>query len=309
MNEKIREFVRQNVGYFIVGFVSIVYIMTAFLTIDQTGKSVAQILADGAIAFFLGVLINRIFDLQGMMSGEREERVQAIKAEHAAIVLRISPHIEMLDGWCEEENTKNYKLQRTKILARVGLKYEDCFDDNGVAKAWTPSEEALQSKFLRKAEMRRLHGYKRAVNLHLTSLSAGELTSEGGKQQDPFYFGRTKAQYEAQGGVGDVVTKLGVAIIFGYYGVSLIDNFDYANLIWTTLQVGLFLVMGVIKMYQAYNFITDEFRGRIVKKIDNLQKFENYVGAIVPKEEKIPLPVEEEETEVKKTEEKEIEHV
>jgi len=50
------------------------------------------------------------------------------------------------------------------------------------------------------------------------------------------------------------------------------------------LQVGLFLVMGVIKMYQAYTFITDEFRGRIIKKIDNLQKFENYINSL-PKEE------------------------
>ena len=306
MNDKIRDFIKQNVGYFIVGFVSVIYIMTAFLTIDRTGKSAAQILADGAIAFFLGILINRIFDLQGMMSAEREERVQATKAEHGAIVLRISPYIEMLDEWCESENAKNYKLQRTKILARVGLKYDDCFDEDGVAKAWSPNEENLHNSILRKAEMRKFYGYKKAVNLHLTPLSAGELTSEGGRQQDPFYFGRTKAQYEAQGGVGDVVTKLAVALIFGYYGVSLIDNFDYANLIWTTLQVGLFLVMGVIKMYQAYNFITDEFRGRVIKKIDSLQKFENYVIATIPKAETVVTAKAKKDT---KTEENANEHV
>lgn len=38
-------------------------------------------------------------------------------------------------------------------------------------------------------------------------------------------------------------------------------------------------------MYQSYMFVTDEYKGRIWKKIDNLQKFDNYI-ANLPKEEK-----------------------
>lgn len=60
MYEKVRDFFRQNLGYFIVGFVSLVYILTAFLTIDETGKTTRQIIADGAISFLLGLFINRI---------------------------------------------------------------------------------------------------------------------------------------------------------------------------------------------------------------------------------------------------------
>lgn len=277
MNDKMREFFKNNLGYLIVAFVCGIYILTAFLTIDKTGKSVAQIIADGVISFFLGLFINRVFDLQGIMSGDRELKVQNTKEEHGKIVFEISPYIDKLDLWCDEENKRNYKTQRTKILARVGLKYNDCFDDDGVAKEWEPNKSNFKVKALRRIEKRKLNGYLKAVNLKLTPLSAGELTSEGGKEQDPFYFGRTKAQYEAQHSLGDIISKIGTAIIFGYYGVSLIENFDYARLIWTTLQVALFLIMGVIKMYRAYNFVVDEFRGRIVKKIDSLQKFENYI--------------------------------
>ena len=55
--------------------------------------------------------------------------------------------------------------------------------------------------------------------------------------------------------------------------------------------------MGVIKMYQAYNFVVDEFRGRIVKKIDNLQKFDNYIKSLPPPQVEpviIPTATEEE---------------
>ena len=287
MYEKVRDFFRQNLGYFIVGFVSLVYILTAFLTIDETGKTTRQIIADGAISFLLGLFINRIFELQGMMNGEREERVRATSEEHGRIVMRISPHIEKLDNWCEKENEKNYKLQRTKILARVGLKYDDCFEKNGVAKIWNPDKNRLKDKVLRKSELKRLKGYHKAVNLKLAALSGGELTSEGGKQDDPYFMGRTKAQYRTQASIRDSISKLGTALIFGYYGVTFIENFNYARLIWTTLQVALFLAMGVITMFKAYNFVVDEFRGRIVKKIDNLQKFDNYINALPSEEPKL----------------------
>ncbi len=278
MGEKVREFFKQNIGYFIVAFVCAMYILTAFLRIDKTGKTVPQIIADGALCFFLGVFINRIFALQGMMSGDREESVKNATDEHSKIVLKISSHIEELDKWCEVENAKNYKTQRTKILARVGLKYSTCFDDDGVAIPYSVDADKMKDKALRRTELKKIRGYHKAVNLKLTALSGGELTSEGGRQQDPYYFGRTKAQYETKKGLTDIVAKLGTTIIFGVYGVDLIKDFNPANLIWTTLQVAVFIVMGVIKMYQSYLFVTDEYKGRIWKKIDNLQKFDNYIN-------------------------------
>lgn len=276
MNDKVKDFIKNNIGYFIVAFVCIIYIMTSYLTIDKTGKSIARIIGDGSIALFLGLFINTMLGLQGMMLGDKDERVRSTAAEHEKVVLRISPYIDRLDGWCDLENAKNYKLQRTKILARAGLKYEDCFDEDGVAKSWTPDAEHLKGS-LRKNELKKLKAYKEAVNLKLTALSAGDLTSEGGKDEDPYYFGRTKAQYETQTGVRELISKLGTAVIFGYYGVRLVDEFSYANLIWMGLQVATFLITGIIKLYKDYNYVTGEFRGRIVKKTDNLQKFENYI--------------------------------
>lgn len=303
MNEKIRTFFKQNIGYFIVAFASIVYILTAFLTVDKTGKTPTQIIADGAIAFFLGLFINRIFDLQGIMSGEREEKVISTKEEHGQLVLKISPHIDKLDAWCEKENAQNYVIQRTKILARAGLKYDECFDENGVAKDWRPDSDKMKNKALVKSELKKWRAFSKAVGLKLTALTTSDLTSEGGKQQDPFWLGRTKAQYETGRGIKEVISKTGTALIFGYYGVRLIEDFNFANLIWTTLQVALFLVMGVISMYKSYIFIVDEFRGRIIKKIDNLQKFDNYINTL-PKEDILiaPIKTETQNTEVKNDE-------
>lgn len=277
MNEKVKVFFKQNIGYFVVGLVSLIYIATAFITIGKTGKTVAEIIADGTIVLALGFFINRVFDLQGMMNGDREEKVQATYILHGETVVKISPYIDRLDAWCKIKNEENLKVQRTRILATEGMKYDDYFDESGAAKDFTINEERLKNKTLRKDELKRIKCFRKALRLRLTPMTAGSLTSEGGKAQDPYFFGRTKKQYETQTGVKDIIFKVLIACIFGYYGVELIRDFSYANLIWKALQVGIFLVMGVIKMYASYMFVVDEYRGRIIKKIDNLQMFENYI--------------------------------
>lgn len=284
MNEKIRDFFKQNIGYFIVALVSIVYIATAFITVDETGKTIGEIIADTAVVFFLGLFINRVFDLQGMMNGDRDERVQMAIVTHGETVVKISPYIDRLDEWCKLKNEENLKVQRTRVLASEGMRYEDYFNEDGSAKDFIPDEEKLKNKTLRKTEKARIRCFKKALHLKLTPITAGALTSEGGKKQDPYNFGRTKGQYETQTSVRDIITKICIAGIFGYYGVRLIQDFNYATLIWNGLQVAIFLIMGCIKMYNSFMFVTGEYRTRIVNKTNNLEMFHNYIQSL-PKEE------------------------
>lgn len=276
MLEKIMGFFRRSAGYLAAFLASGIYILTSFIELEAGQKTVTQIIADGVISYLLGYFIARAFDMQGIMSGEREGKVVSAKKEHGDTVYRISPLIDKLDDWCEGENKKNYRIQRAKILARGGLRYDDCFDEDGVAKDWVPNEEHLKSRRLRKKEKRKMRAFRKAVRLKLTSLTAFDLTSDGGRDNDPFYFGRTKMEYERQRSGIDIVSRIGTALIVGYYGVSFIRDLDYGNLIWHAMQVAIFILAGVICMYQSYSFVTDEYCGRVCKKTDCLQKFENF---------------------------------
>lgn len=273
MNEKARNFIQKYMGYIAVFIVSILYILTAFLELQKTGKSVQQIIADGVLVFLLGFFINRLFDLQGMMDGEKDDNFRASMLYHGKAVERVAPHIDRLDRWCDDKNKENLRVQRTRILATEGLKYSDYFDEDGTAKELTVNEDKLNNRFLRKMEMRRIKCFYKALHLKLTPLSACELTSEGSDTNDPYYFGRTKSEYEKQSSLSDIIAKIAIAVIFGYYGVSLIKDFSYAKLIWNGLQVGIFVLMGIVKMFNSYIFITGEFRGRMVKKVNVLEMF------------------------------------
>ena len=272
---KVKKLITQNIGYIVVAVVCLIFMLTAFLEMGKTGKTIGEIITDGAVFFFLGCLVTRMLDLQGLSEGERDERVIKTLNLHGETVESISEHIEELDDWCDKKNKIALKMQRKKILAREGLRYEECFDEDGIAKPFEFDDKKLKNKLFARVENRRYRCYMKAVRLKLTPLSASDLTSEGGRANDPNFLGRTKAQYESQTRTWDIFMRMGTALVFGYYAVDLIENFSYATIIWRALSVGMLLLMGNIRRQLSYNFMTDEYRSRVIKKIDFMQKFEN----------------------------------
>lgn len=291
MNKRIKDFFRMSSGYLVVGFITAIYVSTAFLRLDETGKTVNQIIADGALVFFLGYFIDRVFTLQGMMNGEMDLRFQNTFSLHGDTVLKISPYIDKLDEWCRLKNEENLKMQRTRILASEGMRYSDYFNDDGSAKNVCVDTVKMKNRHLRRVERKRVKCFVKALHIKLTPITAGELTSEGDRIGDPYNFGRSKKQYERQMSISDIISKVCIAFIFGYYGVRLIENFSFVNLIWTAMQAAMFLLVGVSRMYNSYFFITGEFRGRIVKKINFLEMFWSYISKDAEKAEADPAEI------------------
>lgn len=287
---KIREFFQRNIGYAAVILACGVYLATSFIRIDETGKTIARIIFDGAIVFLLGFFINRVFDLQGILNGERSEIYQKTMEKHGEMVVKVAPRIDKLDEWCAAKNQENLRVQRVRILAEEGLCYGDYFNNDGSIKESSFVDlDAVTSKTLKRLYRRRNRCVKRALHVKLTPITAGELTSEGAKGNDPYNFGRTKAEYEKQMSTYDGISKVFIAFVFGYYGVELLQDFSYANLIWHGLQVAMFVLIGAVSMYNAYLFITTEHRGRIVKKVNCLEMFDRQMQNTEVKENEQPL--------------------
>lgn len=274
--EKIKDAFRSNFGYIAVVLVSAAYISTSFLTIEASGKSIARIIADGVLAFIVGILINRMFESQGVINGDADERVIGAVNRHANMVENVAPYLDELDEWCEIKNAEALARARRTYLSRNGMRYKDYFTEEGIPRDFVPKECKRYKE--RKAEIFRKHHFEHAVNIRLTRLSAGLLISDTGDANDPYFLGRSKREYGEQSAKHDVWSKLILAILFGYYGVQLIADFSIANLLWTILQLTVFLLMGAIKMEQSYMFVVDEYRSRVNKKTDILQMFRLYLG-------------------------------
>ena len=274
---KIKSFLFRNWGYFIIAIVSALYIITGAFQIIETGKTTGQIIADGAIAFLLGFSMNRIFVVQGIMNGDRDERVvDAIKA-HSDTVTKVYTQMDGLDAWCNVKNLENMRIQRTIILSGEGLKYSDYFNEDGSAKEFKIDENGLKNKHLKKIEKRRIKCVYQALRLKLTQLSSGELMSEGVNKNDRYYFGHTVSEFMERSALKDVVTKLLIGACFGYFTIRAVTDFNYIILLYNALQIGLFLIVGTMQMLYSFIFMVDEHRKGIAKKINILEEYWNYV--------------------------------
>lgn len=279
-SEKIKEFIMRNLGYFIVVLACFVYIFREIIVIDETGKSIYRIILDGTLSFLFGILINRILELQGFANGERDLKVIKTNDLHSTVVNEITPYINKLEEFCEKKNKQALINARTFIVKNAGLNYEDCFDEGGCPKDYEIDFEKYYYKgkdkkrlYEKKREIEKYNAYKKACKVKISLLSTSSLTNVGGNVFDPFNFGKTKKEYIEQSSKKDIISKVCVALIVGYYGVSLIRSFSWQNLIWTGLQVMLFLLSGTIKMMSAKGFTTGELRYSKIKKIDILQEF------------------------------------
>lgn len=273
------EMLYKNAGYLAVLLISIAYIVSSLVTISKTGKSAIEIIGTSVLSFIVGTLITSSFRSIGVSKGEISEVMISTNNLHGKTVDEITPYIDRLDAYCEMENREVLKRIRTKILAKAGLKYDDCFDSCGIAleitidyKSCQPSAVSSQREVKKKIKQKK-RAYNRAVHLKLKPLLASNLTSDGVSAENPFDFGSTKKTYTTQKNITGTFSRVLTAIIVGYFSVSLATSIDYATLIWNALQIVMYIVGGVIQMYASYNWIVDDYRQSIIKKIDYLQKF------------------------------------
>ena len=291
MSDKAKEILSGCFGYIIVGITCALYILTTVFILNPTGKTIGQILGEGILAFCMGISINHLLSVQGIMNAMKSEIVSKTMNLYAKTVEKISGKINKLGEWCHNKNDITYKRQRIKILARAGLKYSDCFYEDGTAKVFSceyipdviDKDETekqkiknlkISNKNKKKDYLYKKKCYWQAVKLRLSEIYQNDLTSEGGKKDDPNYLGQTINEYLKIASIKDVVAKICLAIVFGVYGIKLIESFSWVNLIWTGFQICIFLCFGLIKMRTSYMFVTNDYRGRIIKKIDNLEEFD-----------------------------------
>lgn len=290
--ESVKKRLQDGMGYVTIVLLSVVYLATSFVVLTPNGKTMRQIAIEGFAYTALSLAIDRLFSMQGCRSGERDPRVVATVTTHGQAVERIAKWFDRLEAWCEQKTALTLINVRSMILGGEGMKYANCFTESGEAKEfclqpyptqlkWVKGESL--SSILRKAlrrwawwrvQMRRERCYRRAVRQSITPLTPSALTGFAGRVDDPYNFGASTLEHETRGSRVGLFSKAVTMFIIGYWGVEMIEDFSLETLILRALQIALSLAMGVIRYYRSYMYVTEEYRSKIIKKIDCLQMFE-----------------------------------
>lgn len=280
-SESLRGWMKLYMNEAAVAVISILYLASAALKLVDTGRTLPEIVTGAVLSFLVGTAINNLFRHQGVMVGDREPGVMDAVARHERLAGETAPFIDELTDFCERETARALRRERVRILAEESLRLEDAFDEQGRPLpyqprrvSWRPFRRGwLAAIRFNRMETRRAAACLRAATLRITPLSAGELISEGHRRGDPFYMGRSKRTFYSQEMRSGMISKAAVAIIFGYWGVELIEAFSPALLLWRFLQVGMLLGSGVMTMHGATDYMKNEYRARMMSKSAYLVQF------------------------------------
>lgn len=293
--DKFKQSVINSLGFIVVVIAVAIYMARSFVTIGETGKAVGQIIADGAFALLFGWSIRFLLGYQGILSGMQNKMVVDTIARHGATVQKVEPFSPFLQAFCDKRNAELRIRKRRIILGKVMLHYEDVFCDDptrlqvaiqekldglGVddttidAKdyaSWKRRKKSAYAK--RRLRARIMRCVRKANNVTFTELSQNVLSTDGGNGDNPFSFPVPFGKHMARKGARSLFTAFLFAVVFGYYGYSIITNPSWANVIGGLIQVGAFLCSGTIQFMIEYFYATDTYRKGIVRKIDLLEQF------------------------------------
>lgn len=254
-------FIRKNVLNFLLVLVVLGFLIKNLLSIDESGKTVAEIIADSLIAFIMGFTINAIMQKKGIFAAQETKSYKKMMSSYNSEIEKTNNYIEKLDDFCDEKNDQRLKRAQMRILRRERIKYSDFI--NGEKEL--VCKDKIKEKCWDRARKVKIH-YMTPENL----LSETDDAFEKGKREE------TLKQHERKEMTSSIFSKIIFALIFGYFAVSPVIN--GTNLLWSIFQVTLWLAFGLMTYFNNYSYVRNVYQQKIYRKINYLVEFNSRYG-------------------------------
>lgn len=323
--DKFKEGLLNNLGFMMTVIAIAVYMARNFVTIANTGKTIAEIIADGLFALFFSWTIRTLLGYQGILSGMKNKRMLKTLQDHGTVVAKMEPFSPLLESFCEMKNAENRIKRRRKILSRKHLEYNDVFTEdptriNEIIKNRMAAIEAGENtidlcdvasskrkrtlkKRMRQEREEIYKCIKKANDISLSELTEDSLTTDGGNSDDPYKFSTPLGKWIARRSSASLPVSMAFAVVLGYYGYEFIKDPSIATVIGGLIQVCIFLMYGAWQFLVSYIHTIDTYRKSVVQKINILNEFVVLAGKqngakfeapveIIKVEKKMIVPIE-----------------
>jgi hypothetical protein len=257
---KLSNFVRKNVFNIAIAFVCLMRIVYGLTEIEKTGNSISVIIADSAISFVFSVILCRLFEGKGLSAGENSKMYQESLEKYQKAKEGASQWIGKLDGWCKQYTKKRYVEKMSAKLLPLGLTYEQY-----------TKHDFDESKFT-DTQKKRFDKLKNVKVQTITTeiLMSGESESEHEDINDKK---ATKKAFVRRSTSSGASTKIILSLLFGYFTLPPIVQWNWAGAIWALLHTALMLGLSVISYFSAYSFMNEMVLAKLVDKTNKLNLF------------------------------------
>lgn len=254
--DKTLTFFKKHIYNVLLFVISVAFLFKDIIRIEETGKSLVEIIASSFLAFAIGTTFNIILGKKGIIAGKNTPHFLETMKRYNQEIDKTDDYIEKLDDFCEKKNAQRIKVAQVKILRTERINYEDFLHKT--------MDEVCVTKEQRKC-------WIKAQKVRIQYLTPDNLLSETDDRYERGKKELTLNEYERHQNRSDLISKVAFALIFGYFGVTFVGN--YENIMWGAIQIGAWLLMAISRYIQNYSYVTDVYKSKIHRKINFLIEF------------------------------------
>lgn len=266
--KKLGEMIRDNLQKVVVIIVSVLYIIQGLFSITKKDTTIIEILGAIGISIIVGITISNAFNSLGIKDGMNSSKFLASCEVYGKTKTEATPNLDKLNAWCMYKNSQELEFRKRQLIQNSGLK-------------WKAYKLGYYNYHTDRLKDEQLNALKQADNLKIEAISPDDLLNISISDRNKKYgkFGKSIKQFEKINFMTDLTSKIGLGIICGLYGLAPLITKEnagqmLASMVWNTIQIALWLSLGIIKYANAKAFIEDEYRqNNIILKTEYLNEF------------------------------------
>jgi len=251
---------------FVVVLVALAYVFYQMIKLEPTDLNPLVLLAEAVMGIICGVVIKQALGENGFSKGYNSEHWENEEKKYNEACNSAIEYIDKVDNFYEYEKIEKKKNFRRQHLQEKGLKYSMWFDSDGNYIGLPIKELRKTKKYTRK----QLKTLEKCINVKIYPLNLfGQFTisTEQDTQKEP-----TDKMQRAKNLRNNTLAATAIAVI-GVYFIPQITGWNLAAVISATLQVALWVIFGVLQLYQNYNFVVWDLVSVMRKKKEGIAKF------------------------------------
>lgn len=255
---KLQVFLKGNIFYFIILLVGVGYILSGMSGIVQSQQTLDTIISTSAITSILGWLISALFGQQAIKDGYNDPDFINALNEQGKASEEVRDDTERLSIYCDKTNESTMIRKRTRILKKVGIKYEQFESGNFGGLVMTKQ---------------RKRAIKKASNIGFGYLTPDWLLADVDEEEERNERPVSVKKYTLKKNAWGAISKALSLGISGWYILEPFVNANWNILIWRTFFFTLMLIFGYVRYVGDMNFMTRDYRNTIVNKTKHLNMF------------------------------------
>lgn len=231
----------------VVAIVAVAYIFYQMVSLHPTDVNPLVLLAQAAMGIICGVIIKQSLGENGFSKGYNSRQWQDESEKYDDACSLAVDYTERLDNfYAQVEKEKKEKYRRGNLQA-ARLKYSMWFDANG-DYIGTPEELKKLTLYQKWVLLKCVRVRIYVLNLFSEYATAAEQDT---KRE------RTDKTERTKNTTRNLVFSTLIAVI-GVYFIPVLNDWSWASFIASTMQVSIWVLLGVIQLYSNYNFVVQD---------------------------------------------------